>query len=126
MTGYRKDNYSERALELLEKDICYLSYEIRVAGLSPEDVAQELRIHLWNKLHLYNHNKAGLRAWAQAVMRRKLVDLGRGTYNRRTGVPNDILDSPLRAWYEDLGDQWLASEWEMQEITITTFQPVVY
>lgn len=77
LTGYSTESYTERALSLLEKDICYLARNNWGYGMSREDVEQELRMHLWRKLHLYRPSKAGLRAWAQRVMRMRLIDMSR-------------------------------------------------
>lgn len=77
LRGYNFDNYTERALSLLEKDICYLAHTNWGYGMSSEDVAQELRIHLWNKIDRYNPNKKSLRTWAQQVMRMRLIDMSR-------------------------------------------------
>lgn len=116
MTGYRTDSYSERALALLEKDVCYLAHNNWGYGMEPADVAQELRFHLWRKLHTYHPGKAELRTWAQSIMRRKLIDMSQAPNRSR----RELLDSKLREFYDDLGDQENSSEWEYEEVTVTT------
>ncbi len=97
LKGYDRDSYAERALAFLEKDICYLAHMNWGYGMDKEDVAQELRMHLWNKLHLYHPGKAGLRTWAQRVMRMKLIDMSQGPKRSR----REILDSDRRAFIEN-------------------------
>lgn len=94
--GYDRDNYAERALAFLEKDICYLSQMNWGYGIDKEDVAQELRLQIWRKLHLYHPGKAGLRTWGQRVMRMRLIDMKRGMINQRKGYVRDMLNMPDR------------------------------
>lgn len=143
MTGYRDDSYSERALALLEKDICYLANMYSGGwGMDFDDVAQELRIHLWRKLDKYHPGKAGLRAWAQQVMRMRLIDVrrknlkkipyfddeGNRKYTFEGAEVRDVLDAADREYYEDLGDKELSEdyEWVLEETVTVTFQKIVY
>jgi RNA polymerase sigma factor (sigma-70 family) len=113
VNGYSRDSFTERALLLLEKDIVYLARNNWGYGMEKEDVAQELRLHLWNKLHNYDPRKKGLRTWAQQVMRNKLIDMSR--------KKKEILDSPKREEYPDLGERELSEEWVLEEVLITIF-----
>jgi DNA-directed RNA polymerase specialized sigma24 family protein len=97
LRGYDRDSYAERALSFLEKDVCYLAQMNWGYGMGKDDVAQELRLHLWRKLHLYHPGKAGLRTWAQRVMRMRLIDMSR--------KKKEILDSDRRAHIES--EEWL-------------------
>lgn len=112
LRGYNNQNYTERALELVEYDICYLAHMNWGYGMAPEDIAQELRMHLWNKIHLYDPGKASIRTWSQRVMRMRLIDMSR--------KKKELLDSDLREMYPDLGDIELSGEWELEELIITT------
>lgn len=92
LNGYDRDSYAERALAFLEKDICYLAQMNWGYGMDSADVEQELRMHLWNKLHLYHPGKAGLRAWAQSVMRRRLISMAR-MVNAKSRFPPGTVQS---------------------------------
>lgn len=92
LRGYN-ESYTERALALLEKDICYLASANWGYGMPPEDVRQELRIQVWRKIHLYNPKKKALRTWAQQVMRNRLIDMSR--------KKKELLDSKDRFNMED-------------------------
>lgn len=76
----------------MEKDICYLSVMNWGYGMPAEDVAQELRMHLWKKMDKYNPNVASLRTWAQMVMRNRLKDMSR--------KKKELLDSDRRHHFE--------------------------
>lgn len=92
LRGYDPENYTERALWILEKDIYYLSGTNFGYGMPPEDVRQELRLQLFRKMHLYNPNKKALRTWAQQVMRNRLTDMNR-YITRPHRIPLDKIDS---------------------------------
>lgn len=77
LKGYNEDNFTERALAHLEKDICYLAHSNWGYGMPVEDVQQELRLQLFRKFHLYDPSKKALRTWAQMVMRNRLKDMDR-------------------------------------------------
>lgn len=119
MTGYRKDSYTERALELLEKDICYFAtLHNGQYGMDFDDIAQEMRIHLWRKLDRYHPGKAGLRTWANRVMRMRLIDLSR----RR----KELLDHEDRDHYPDLGDKERSTDWQLEEFLAVSVSEIVY
>lgn len=88
LKGYKVDNYTERALAILEYDVCYLSQANWGYGMSKEDVAQELRVQLWRKLHLYNPYKSSIKTWGWRVMRMRLIDMSR--------KKKELLDSDRR------------------------------
>lgn len=90
VSGYN-DSYAERALALLDKDVCYLASMNWGYNMDREEVAQELRMHLWNKLHMYHPTKASLRTWAQQVMRRRLMDMAK--ISKRHSVPFELIIS---------------------------------
>lgn len=67
----------EEYLQKIEPDIKGKSFAYRIWGLEPEDTAQELRLHLMEKFHLFDSSKSSFRTWANRVMRNKLTDLER-------------------------------------------------
>lgn len=103
LRGYNDNSYTERALALLEKDICYLARSNWGYGMPQEDIAQELRMHLFNKLHKYHPGKKALRTWAQQVMRNRLIDMSR--------KKKEALDSENRFRFdsEEVSEKFIAS-----------------
>lgn len=103
LRGYRADSYAERALALLEKDVCYLARTNWGYGMPVADVEQELRIQIWKKLHLYHPGKKALRTWAQQVMRNRLIDMSR--------KKKELLDSDKRFYIDgtDAGEKFISS-----------------
>ena len=79
-----------KALFSLEPDIRRSARGWKIPGLEEQDIEQELRIHLYNKLPKYNPYKSQLNTWATTVMRNRRIDLKRRA--------NDLLDSPLRVF----------------------------
>ena len=69
--------YAELDMEMVEKDVGLFATKHKNRRLDPEDLAQELRIHVWNKLHTYNPTKASFRTWLWRVMNSKVIDLTR-------------------------------------------------
>ena len=59
----------------------------QIKGISWEDLAQDLRIHLMNKFDLYDPKKSSFRTWANRVMLNKIKDIVKGKY-----ISNDVLD----------------------------------
>jgi len=82
----------EEAMKILEGYIISASNRYHVEGFDAEDIAQELRLHLWKKLHLYNPTIGTIETWGYRVISNKVRDLSR----RR-----DPLCSPHSS-YEDI------------------------
>lgn len=72
---YHPDNYSLRMMQSIEPTIIHESKQHYIAGYDREDVAQELRLHLWKKIHLYNPKLANFKTWSMQVIHNKLIDL---------------------------------------------------
>ena len=64
-------------LEELEPTIIKLAKSYKIPPLEWEDIAQELRIHLWENRAKYNPKKSEYKNWAYIVCRNKLRDLAR-------------------------------------------------
>ncbi len=67
----------ETYLEALEPTTIFYSKKYRIWGLDWEDVAQEIRIHLWRKLKLYDVTRSSVKTWATKVIKNKIIDLSR-------------------------------------------------
>lgn len=96
---YRCETYTERALQSIEKDVWYLVTHNFGYGMARADVAQELRIQVWRKIHLYDPKKKSFRTWAQQVMRNRLIDMSR--------KKKEILDSEHREFIVDRDEEEL-------------------
>lgn len=72
---YRPLNYSHQALQLLEEDVSLFSCQWYVKGLDINDLAQELRLHLWLKLPTYDPTRASLRTWSWRIIKNHIMNL---------------------------------------------------
>lgn len=66
------------SMKYLDKFVVYEARGHKIHGYTCDDLAQELRLHIWKNLHKYNPYKSNLKTWANNVMRNKLIDLDRG------------------------------------------------
>jgi RNA polymerase sigma factor (sigma-70 family) len=80
------------AMNYLEKYLICESYQNRIYGYEPDDLAQELRILLWNKLDTWQ-GRSNLRTWANKVMKNRLKNIARAV--TKTQKRKDYLCSPL-------------------------------
>jgi RNA polymerase sigma factor (sigma-70 family) len=86
--GYnaRTIDYSLLFMQIAEFDVIYLSNRFRVKGYTKEDIAQELRLKLWEALPYYNPEKTGMRTWSRTVMRNHLKNLKRNVERHKRKV----------------------------------------
>lgn len=73
-------------MQIAEFDVIYLSNRFRVKGYTKEDIAQELRLKLWEALPCYNPEKTGMRTWSRTVMRNHLKNLKRNVERHKRKV----------------------------------------
>lgn len=62
-------------MEDFDKTIIKLAKAFKIPPLEWEDVAQELRIHLWKNRHKYDPQKGKYKNWAYIICRNKLRNL---------------------------------------------------
>jgi RNA polymerase sigma factor (sigma-70 family) len=62
------------AMQELEKKIVCSACYYHIYGYDAEDLAQELRLHLWKKLHTWK-KKSSIKTWAERVIRNYLYNL---------------------------------------------------
>ncbi len=94
---YQADNYSLRMMQSVEHKIISLAKQNHLPGYDKEDLAQELRLHLWKKIHLYDPGgAANFSTWCNRVLRNKIIDL----YDLRS----DCLDPTNHLMGEGLHD----------------------
>ena len=82
--------YADTAMGLIEHDLVTKCAKHSIRGFDSEDLAQELRLHLWRKLDRYDPTKAGFRTWANRVMNNRLKDMYKRTIMPRRDALNDI------------------------------------
>lgn len=82
------------AMNSLEKYIVCESCQNKIYGYEPDDLAQELRILLWNKLNTWQ-GKSSLRTWANQVMKNRLKNIARAvtkTQKRKDYLCGELTD----------------------------------
>lgn len=73
-------NFAIEIMQRMEYDIVCISSKYNFSWLSytTEDVAQIIRIHLWEKLENYNPTRtADIPTWCRHVINNKVLDLNR-------------------------------------------------
>lgn len=65
----------EVALQSLENDIVHKANKYIIHHHTADDLAQELRIHLWYALPNYDPHKSSLRTWANMVMINRIKNI---------------------------------------------------
>jgi len=64
-------------LKKFDKTIIKLAKTYTIKPLDWEDIAQELRVHLWKNREKYDPNRAEFKNWAYILCRNKIRDLAR-------------------------------------------------
>jgi len=64
-------------MENFEKTIIKLAKSYKIVPLEWQDIAQELRIHLWVNRSKYDKSKGSYKNWAYISCRNKLRDLAK-------------------------------------------------
>ena len=79
-------------MQQLDPIIVYESCDTNLPFYSKEDVAQELRLHLWQVLPSWD-GRASLKTWAKKVIKNKIKDL----YKKETKTQKrkDYLHTPF-------------------------------
>ena len=91
--------FTIRGLDAIEKDICYEAGKNYIYGMGKEDIAQELRAHIFSKIGNYDPTKSNFRTWAIRVMKNKIIDLSR--------KKKDKLDSEQRTHIDNTGSKFM-------------------
>ena len=81
------NDWREWAIKQLEPDILMFSRRYKVKGMSPDDIAQELRIRFWHKLFLFDPEKGNLRTWGWVVIRNCIINLYDSIKNKEEDFP---------------------------------------
>ena len=92
----------------LEKDILYWSKCWEIPGYDWEDLAQELRLKLWQEERKYDKTKASKRTWQITIMRNFLINLIRNVSRSKDVLGKYPLSVELLAEIED----WLVKKEE--------------
>jgi RNA polymerase sigma factor (sigma-70 family) len=78
LTTY-EDTPEENFMNALEGYIIQVSRNYWVEGFDSEDIAQELRLHLWRKIKNYDPTKGTIETWGRKVLVNRVRDLYRRT-----------------------------------------------
>ena len=93
-----QDNFTLRAMALMEYDIVCLAAKTKIPGLEADDIAQELRLRIYNQLGSFNWRKASIRTWGLKVLKNHLKNLHRDlitTQKRKANINLVSLDNWL-------------------------------
>lgn len=91
--NYDEHIYAELAMTVLEHDIDWVASRYFVPGYDLDDLKQELRLELWNKIKRFDHTKEiRLRTWANTVMRNHLRRLLRDATTKKRGGECEFID----------------------------------
>ena len=82
--------FEELVMIASEKDIAYICQTYWIKGYDKEDLAQELRFHLWKKLYLYNPTKSRFRTWAKEVMMNRLRNLTIASHREKREIQHNL------------------------------------
>ena len=62
-----------------------------IAGMDWQDIAQEIRIKLWNKRQLFDSAKSSYKTWANKVMKNCINDLFRLSKTKKASYLNEAI-----------------------------------
>ena len=127
-----------KLIETIEKDIKGKSETYKIEKLEPQDLEQELKIHLFNRFDQFDQNKSGFRTWANWEMKSRISNLVKFAkkgqflnkdelWTNRTinesefkGKGKNLYDEDFKESetndYENLGDQGVEIETTIDEI----------
>lgn len=80
-------------LKVAEKNIVIKSYKYKINGLSPEDIAQELRAKIWYVKDYYDPKRGSMETFTNFVINNCLKNLYRDSKRKKqilnTAIPID-------------------------------------
>lgn len=74
----------------IEYDVSYLCRTYWIVGYDQDDLAQELRFHVWRKLPKYNPLKSKFRTFAKRVMTNRIRDLVRASHRQKREIVHNL------------------------------------
>ena len=72
-----------RLLQKAEKNIVIKSYMFKIKGMSSSDIAQELRIKIWNVRNKYKPNKSSMSTFVNWVVKNHLKNLFKASERKK-------------------------------------------
>ena len=90
------DNYTEWALQIAEPKILYHARINKFPSMDADDIAQELRLHLFEKLKHYDPQKGTLLTWTDRVLRNRIISIWR-VKNKQS---RDAMDASPESLYD--------------------------
>lgn len=101
--NYDPNVYTELAMKLLEGDISYVCSRYHIPGYDQEDLKQELRLLLWQKIPYFDHTRGILmRTWANTLMRNRLKNILRDSLAQKRWNGGDL--PILEELQQEMGD----------------------
>jgi len=89
----KMETWKDIALKEIEDIIIKQSNQQRIKGLDSDDIAQEVRFHIYNKLNKFNPYKGRLIKWSYIVIKYKIISLWRSKIKVDTDwSKKDLLD----------------------------------
>jgi DNA-directed RNA polymerase specialized sigma24 family protein len=77
----------------------------KIPGMEQDDIAQEIRLHLWRKLDKYDPDRASIKTFCSRIIDNKLVDLFR-VANRKA------LNHTIFIGVSDFNDEFISKKFK--------------
>ena len=90
------NSYAYRAMELLEPHIISSCFQYQFGNYDINDMAQELRLRLWQQLRNYNPQRASLRTWGNIVIKNKIKNIKRDSFRHKRLIQYFLSDLDSR------------------------------
>jgi RNA polymerase sigma factor (sigma-70 family) len=101
-------------LENFDQTIVKLAKTYNIPPLEWQDIAQELRLHLWENRNKYDKSKGSYEDWAYIVCRNKIRDLAR-QYNNEPISLDEIQEKGFDIGYNSQTEDRIAEEEQTNE-----------
>jgi RNA polymerase sigma factor (sigma-70 family) len=74
-----EDTPEEGFMRQIEGYVVSISNKYWIEGFEADDIAQELRLHIWKKMDNYDPNRGTIDSWAYKVLQNRARDLYKRT-----------------------------------------------
>lgn len=104
-----KDDIGLILLKAAEKNIVIKSRKYKIQGLSPDDIAQELRKKIWEVRHKYDSDRSSPQTFTSFVIKNYIKDLYKATQTEKRRLIKEGIPNYLKERLED-------TEWQRKFI----------
>lgn len=104
-----KDDIGLILLKAAEKNIVIKSRKYKIQGLSPDDIAQELRKKIWEVRHKYDPDRSSPQTFTSFVIKNYIKDLYKATQTEKRRLIKEGIPNYLKERLED-------TEWQRKFI----------